>query len=165
MKHMKKTTVVLLPALLVLLVLGAAHISVQPEEQPSFTGQEWALHIFAETGVAQMNYAPYEVQDLPIQMKRLGLDEKQVLFGRQFASFEQFSEAFEKANENHPVTAEALTAWDVSWHDGIAVRSRVFRIDDQGLGVAFFRPNVIVAVLGPHDKAVDNRDKLVEQNR
>lgn len=162
MTYLNKAIAILLPALF---LIGAVHISIQPEEQKSFTGYEWAVDIFEKAEIARVQQPPYEIHNLPAQLKDLGLEESNILFGRKFASFEQFRQAFESAEQENPLDVNTLTSWDISWHQGVSVHSRVFQIEDRGIAVAFFRPNVIIADLGPYEGSVKLRDVLVERNR
>lgn len=162
MRYINKAVALLFPALL---VLGAAHISIQPDHQQQFTGYEWAVDIFEKAEITRVQHPPYEIHSLPAQLKDLGLEESNILFGRKFSSFDQFKKVFEEAEAGNPLDVKALTSWDISWHQGVSVHSRVYQIEDRGIAVAFYRPNVIVADLGPYEGSVGLRDALVEKNR
>ncbi len=162
MKYLYMVIATLIPALL---VVGAARISIQPDEQPSFTGYEWAVDIFEKAEITRVQHPPYEIHNLPLQLEDLGLEKSNILFGRKFSSFDQFRKAFEDAESENPLDVKALTSWDISWHQGVSVHSRVYQIQDRGIAVAFYRPNVIIADLGPYEGSISLRDALVEKNR
>lgn len=162
MRYLSIAIALLFPALL---VLGAVHTSIQPDQHQPFTGYEWAVDIFEKAEISRVQHPPHEIQDLPLQLKDLGLEESNILFGRKFSSFDQFRQAFENAEQENTMDVKALTTWDMSWHQGVSVHSRVYQIEDRGIAVAFFRPNVIVTDLGPYEGSVKLRDALVEKNR
>lgn len=140
--------------------------SVQTGNQSSYNPEvQWAIHLFERVEIEHVRYAPYEISDLPRQLDNMGLDGERVVFGRRFTSFTGFRDAFEEAMADNPVSSEALTDWQESIHQGISVQTRIYRIGDMGIGVTFFRPNVIFADLGPYDESLANKNRLVELNR
>jgi hypothetical protein len=156
-----------LPARISIIILATLCLScpvVADPDTPS-PAHQWTGHIFATTGARILADVPEELAVLPEQFAELGLDTSQLWFGYRRGSFESFSELFDQAMAASPVAAEALTDWERSMHMGSLVHARVYRIGDRGVAIAYFRPNVIVADLGPHDGAVAVKAVLVRKNQ
>ncbi len=147
------------------MITGFIVIGEQPAGNEPPLEVQWASYIYENTSIQHVRNPPYEISGLPRQMEGLGLDGDRIVYGRKFASFTKFKESFEEALANNPVESEALSPWEESWHQGVSVQTRVFRIEDKGIVVSFYSPNVIFADLGAYDESLEIKNNLVEMNR
>lgn len=176
---MKRTSYVLV-LLLVMCVFGASGLApsddltgapaltgVKAMEQPA-TDQSpevrWGSHIFDRAGLQYLERAPWDLSQLPSQVASIGLNSERVVFAQKSTAFGTFREQFEQALQHNPVSSEAITDWQASHHGGMTVHTRIYKVNNLGIGVAFMQPHVIFVDLGPADEAVANRNRLVQMN-
>lgn len=124
----------------------------------------WGSHIFERAGLEYLERTPWDLNQLPAQVASIGLNSERLVFARKSTAFGTFREQFEQALQNNPVASEAITDWQASYHGGMTVHTRIYKVNNLGIGVAFMQPHVIFVDLGAADDAVANRNRLVQMN-